>query len=75
MRMDDQGESQNVEDVRGSSGFRPIHGVGLGGIALALIGGWIFHINPLVILGLMSGDNSSTAQIAPDPEQTEFGWD
>jgi uncharacterized protein len=66
MRMDDQGESQNVQDVRGSSGFRPIHGVGLGGIALALIGGWIFHINPLVILGLMSGDNSSTAQIAPD---------
>jgi predicted metalloprotease len=66
MRMDDQGESQNVEDARGSSGFRPIHGVGLGGIALALIGGWIFHINPLVILGLMSGDNSSTAQTAPD---------
>ena len=66
MRMDDQGESQNVEDVRGSGGFRPVHGVGLGGIALALIGGWIFHINPLVILGLMSGDNPSTAQTAPD---------
>jgi predicted metalloprotease len=66
MRMDDQGESQNVEDVRGSGGFRPVHGVGLGGIALALIGGWIFHINPLVILGLMSGDNPSTTQTAPD---------
>jgi uncharacterized protein len=66
MRMDDQGESQNVEDVRGSGGFRPVHGVGLGGIALALIGGWIFHINPLVILGLMSGDNPPTAQTAPD---------
>ena len=66
MRMDDQGESQNVQDVRGSGGFRPIHGVGLGGIALALIGGWIFHVNPLVILGLMSGDNSSTVQTAPD---------
>jgi len=66
MRMDDQGESQNVEDVRGSGGFRPVHGVGLGGIALALIGGWIFHVNPLVILGLMSGDNPSTAPPAPD---------
>jgi len=66
MRMDDQGESQNVEDVRGSGGFRPVHGVGLGGIALALIGGWIFHVNPLVILGLMSGDNTSTAQPPPD---------
>ena len=31
MLMDDQEESQNVEDVRGSSGgFRPIHGIGLG---------------------------------------------
>ncbi|HXA36809.1 MAG TPA: neutral zinc metallopeptidase [Steroidobacteraceae bacterium] len=60
MRMDDQGESENVEDVRGSGGFRPIHGISLGGIALALIGGWIFHVNPLVILGLMSGDGSSS---------------
>lgn len=66
MRMDDQGESQNVEDVRGSGGFRPIHGVGLGGIALAVIGGFIFHVNPLVILGLMSGDNAPAAQSMPD---------
>src|SRR5580700_571340 len=66
MRMDDQGESQNVEDVRGSSGgFRPIHGIGLGTIALALIGGWIFGVNPLQILGLLSGDNSSTVQSGP----------
>jgi predicted metalloprotease len=65
--MDDQGESQNVEDVRGSGGFRPIHGISLGGIALALIGGWIFHVNPLVILGLMSGDGSSSSvQTAAD---------
>jgi len=43
MRMEDQEESQNVEDARGSSGggfqFRPLHGIGLGGVALALIGG------------------------------------
>jgi uncharacterized protein len=64
MRMDDQDESQNVEDVRGSSGggFRPIHGIGLGSVALAIIGGWIFGINPLQILGLLSGDGSSTVQ-------------
>jgi predicted metalloprotease len=68
MRMDDQGESQNVEDVRGSGGFRPIHGISLGGVAVALIAGWIFHVNPLVILGLMSGDgsSSSSAQTAAD---------
>ena len=67
MRMDDQEESQNVEDVRGSSGgFRPIHGVGIGTIVLALVGGWIFGINPLQILGLLSGDSSSTVQTAPN---------
>jgi uncharacterized protein len=68
MRMDDQDESQNVEDVRGSSGggFRPIHGVGLGTIAIALIGGWLFGINPLQILGLLSGGTPSSVQSTPD---------
>jgi predicted metalloprotease len=67
MKMDGQDESQNVEDVRGSGGgFRPIHGVGLGTIAVALIGGWLFGVNPLQILGLLSGDNSATTQTAPD---------
>jgi predicted metalloprotease len=60
MRMDDQGESQNVEDVRGSSGgFRPVHGVGLGTVVVALIAGWVFGVNPLQILGLLSGGTSS----------------
>jgi uncharacterized protein len=67
MRMDDQGESQNVEDVRGSSGgFRPVHGIGLGTIVVALIGGWIFGINPLQILGLLSGGGSSIQAPASD---------
>lgn len=67
MRMDDQGESQNVEDVRGSSGgFRPVHGIGLGTIVVALIGGWIFGINPLQILGLLSGGSSSIQAPATD---------
>jgi predicted metalloprotease len=67
--MDDQGESQNVEDVRGSSGgFRPVHGIGLGTIVIALIGGWIFGINPLQILGLLSGGNSSSVQAPASDE-------
>jgi predicted metalloprotease len=68
MRMDDQQESQNVEDARGSSGggFRPIHGVGLGTIAVALIGGWIFGINPLTILGLLSGGSVSSGPSVSD---------
>src|SRR5271167_1655911 len=69
MRMDDQEESQNVEDVRGSSGggfqIRPAHGVGLGTVAIAIIGGWFLGINPLQLLGLLSGDGSSMVQTAP----------
>jgi predicted metalloprotease len=67
MKMDGQEESENVEDVRGSSGgFRPIHGIGLGTVALALIGGWVFGVNPLQLLGLLSGNDSATVQTAPD---------
>jgi predicted metalloprotease len=67
MRMEDQEESQNVEDVRESSGgfqFRPAHGLGLGTIAIALIAGWFFGINPLQMLGLLSGTPSN---VSPAP--------
>lgn len=70
MRMDDQGESQNVEDVRGGGGgFRPVHGISLGTVAIALIGGWIFGINPLQILGLLSGGSSSIQAPSSGPAQ------
>ena len=60
MRMDGEHESSNVEDVRGMSGGGGGfgiggRGIGLGSVAVALIAGWIFGINPLTILGLMSG--------------------
>jgi len=74
MRMEDQEESQNVEDARGSSGggfqFRPLHGIGLGGIAVALIGGWIFGLSPLQVLSLLSGSSvpaSNRVPAAPPP--------
>jgi predicted metalloprotease len=62
--MGDQEESRNVEDVRGSSGgggfqFRPVHGIGLGTVVIALIGGWALGINPLQILGLLNGGGVS----------------
>ena len=71
MRMDDQGESRNVEDVRGSSGggFRPVHGISLGTVAVALIAGWIFGVNPLQILGLLSGGTGSSVQAPAEPGQ------
>jgi len=61
MRWEGNEQSDNVEDRRGGGGGGfgglPIGGrsVGLGTVAVALIAGWIFGINPLTILGLMSG--------------------
>jgi len=71
--MDGQEESSNVEDVRGSSGgggggFRlGGGGIGIGTIAIALIAGWIFGINPLTLLGALSGGGSPVVQTAPGP--------
>ena len=71
MRMDDQGESDNVQDLRGSSGggFRPIHGIGLGSIVLACIAGAVFHVNPLQLLGLVSSDQGAPTSAAQHPAQ------
>jgi predicted metalloprotease len=73
MDMRDQDESRNVEDVRGSSGgggfqFRPVHGIGLGTLAIALIGGWVLGINPLQMLGLLSGGEVNAPQSTPVPQ-------
>ncbi|RST52274.1 neutral zinc metallopeptidase [Variovorax sp. MHTC-1] len=59
MRWEGNEQSDNVEDRRSGGGFGglPIGGrsVGLGTVAVAVIAGWIFGINPLTLLGLMSG--------------------
>ncbi len=59
MKWEGNRESENVEDVRGSSGPGGggvrLGGVGLGTVAVALVAGWIFGINPLTILGVLSG--------------------
>jgi predicted metalloprotease len=74
--MGNQGSSRNVEDVRGASGGYGIRpgGIGIGSLILALVVGWIFGINPLQILGLMSGDGvdssvpyAADTQPAPPP--------
>lgn len=71
MRMDGQDESQNVEDARGSGGggggfnFGGGRSIGVGTIAVALVAGWVFGINPLTILGLLSGGGGQTVQTAP----------
>ena len=61
MRMDGQEESSNVEDVRGMGGGGGFgiggRGIGIGSIAVAVIAGWIFGINPLTLLGMMGGSD------------------
>jgi uncharacterized protein len=69
MKWEDQERSDNVEDRRGQSsgGGRRIggRGVGIGTIVIALVGGWIFGINPMTILGLLSGGGPGIEQSAP----------
>ncbi len=76
MKWEGQRESDNVEDLRGSSddgggsgfgGFGVRH-IGIGTIVIALVGGWIFGINPLTILGLLSGGGVPVQQSAPRPQ-------
>jgi hypothetical protein len=60
MRWEGNEQSDNVEDRRdggGGGGGFPIggRGIGIGTVAVALIAGWIFGINPLTVLGLLSG--------------------
>ena len=75
MDMNDQDESQNVEDARNSSGgggfqFRPAHGIGLGTVVVALVAGWALGINPLQVLSLLSGGGTPTVQSSPPPQST-----
>ncbi|CAG1016622.1 hypothetical protein BURC_01423 [Burkholderiaceae bacterium] len=73
MRWEGNRESSNVEDARGGGGgrgggFRLGGGsIGLGSVAIAVVAGWIFGINPLTILGLMSGGGTPQTQQAPAP--------
>ncbi len=68
MRLDDQNESSNVEDRRGSGfggGGLGRGGLGLGSIVVALVASYFLGIDPMVILGLFSGTDPSPApQIA-----------
>ncbi len=72
MKWEGNRESDNVEDRRsdgGGQGFGGIGGlfggrsIGIGTIVVALVGGWIFGINPLTILNLLSGGGAPTAQV------------
>jgi hypothetical protein len=74
MKWEGHETSRNVEDRRGqapASGRSPRlgggKGIGLGSIAIALVAGWLFGINPMTVLGLLSGGGAGApaAQTVP----------
>lgn len=72
MKWEGNRESDNVEDRRGVSGGGGGFGgrsIGIGTIVIALVGGWIFGINPLTILGVLSGGEGTPTQVQQGPAQ------
>lgn len=84
MKWEGNRESDNVEDRRGggSGGGGMLGGrsIGIGTIVIALVGGWLFGINPLTILGVLGGGEGGAPQgqvqqapaqntVADDPEK------
>ena len=73
MRWEGDRQSDNVEDRRGEGGggggFGGFGGrsIGIGTLVIALVGGWIFGINPMTILGLLSG--GAPQQVQQQPSQ------
>ncbi|WP_374413807.1 neutral zinc metallopeptidase [Hydrogenophaga sp.] len=87
MKWENNRQSDNVEDLRdqsggmggmfGGGGGAPRRvggrGLGFGTIVIALIAGWIFGINPMTILGALSGGGelmTAATQTAPAPSGT-----
>ena len=76
MKWEGNRESSNVEDRRdgegsgggGMGGLLGGRGIGIGTIVVALLGGWIFGVNPLTILSLLSGgDGGQQVQVQQAP--------
>ena len=73
MKWEGNRESDNVEDRRdgGGDGFQMLGGrsIGIGTIVIALLGGWLLGVNPLTLLGLLSGGGVPPAQVQQAPAQ------
>ena len=74
MRLDDQRESDNLEDRRGSGsgggGLRLGGGrLGIGTIAIALVASYFLGINPLTVLNMLSGGGMPTIEQSAPPAQ------
>lgn len=68
MKWDEMRESNNVEDVRdgsyssSSSPLGMLGGLGFGGIAIALVAGLIFKVNPAQLFGFLSNTKQPATQ-------------
>lgn len=75
MKWEGNRESSNVEDRRGEGGggfgggLLGGRGIGVGTIVIALVGGWVLGINPLTLLGMLSGGGTPAAQVQQAPAQ------
>ena len=75
MRLDNERESSNLEDMRGSSGGGGGFGgrtIGIGGVVIALIASYFLGVDPSVLIGMMGGDSgpagpAPSAQVANGP--------
>ena len=70
MKWEGNRESDNVEDRRDGGGGGMLGGrsIGIGTIVIALVGGWVFGVNPLTILSLLSGGGGGE-QVQQAPAQ------
>ncbi|RYX89676.1 MAG: metalloprotease [Comamonadaceae bacterium] len=76
MKWEGNRESDNVEDRRSGGGGSSFgggmiggRGIGVGTIVIALVGGWIFGINPLTILSALSGGGAPVSVQQQGPAQ------
>ncbi len=73
MRWQGNRESDNVEDVRGDGddggrpGLRLGGGLGIGGIAVALVASYFLGINPMTVLNLLGGASGDHASVPGTP--------
>ena len=70
MRLDDERESENVEDRRGEGGGGGGFGIGgrsigIGGVILALVVSYFTGISPATLLGMLPDSGSPAAQSTP----------
>ncbi len=62
MKWEGNRESGNVEDRRGSGARLGGRSIGIGTIVIALLGSYFLGVNPMTIIGLLSGGQVQTQQ-------------